>query len=239
MEPTFGDTPYRSPKMLSLVAMAGIGADGLLGLTDMLSGAMGIGSPDWALDTGDSETLPIWLIFVGLFSLLKIPVYITGVVAFLMWLYRCYVNLPALMSDSNEFTPGWAVGWWFIPLANLVKPFQAVRSLWSESDPDIDLTTPGFLTNVQAGAPGFMALWWGAWLLSNFASNALSRYFDPDVPATLEVSSYGFVISGTLTAFAAVLALKVIRIVTQRQEQRFAKMGLRQHPEPPPPPTFG
>lgn len=238
MEPTFADTPYRSPKTLSLIAIAAIGADGLFGLADIIFGAVGIAFSDWALDMGDNGTMPIWVIFAGILSLLQVPVYVAGVVAFLMWLYRCYVNLPSLMSDSNEFTPGWAVGWWFIPLANLIKPFQAVRNLWSESDPDIDLTTPGFLSSVQAGAPGFMAFWWGAWLLSNFVSNALGRYFDPEIPSTLDISAYGFVISGTLTAIAAVLALKVIRVITWRQEQRFAKVGLRQRPEPPPPPTF-
>ncbi len=54
---------------------------------------------------------------------------------FLMWLFRTYKNLEPLGSENIRFTPGWSVGWWFIPFANLVMPFKAVRGVWSESDP--------------------------------------------------------------------------------------------------------
>ena len=43
----------------------------------------------------------VWLILIGLLSLVKFPVYIFAFVTFLMWLHRGYTNLPALWSDST------------------------------------------------------------------------------------------------------------------------------------------
>ena len=107
------------------MAIAGIGLDGIFGLLDVFFGGGLAFNPTNTIDLGDEST-SVWLILIGLLSLVKFPVYIFAFVTFLMWLHRGYTNLPALRSDSTEFTPGWAVGWWFIPFAYLVKPFQAV-----------------------------------------------------------------------------------------------------------------
>lgn len=227
--------PYRSPIGLSRLATVGIGVDGLLGLLDVVVGAGWVLAPDRLLDLGDAGQMSVWLMIVGLVSLLQFPVYVFAVVTFLMWLYRTYTNLPSLRSDSTEFTPAWAVGWWFIPIANLFKPFQAVRSVWSESDPDIDPNF-GFLSKTQSGAPMFMAFWWATWLLSNVTSNIAGKLFDPDDQRTFEIAGYGWMVSGVLTAIAAALAVKVIYEITDRQEQRFINVGVVQTSTPPPPP---
>jgi Domain of unknown function (DUF4328) len=228
---------YRSPLTLSRMALVGIGVDGLFGLIDVLFGAGLVLDPANTIDFGDGDPSSIWLLLIGLISLVKFPVYFFAVVTFLMWLYRGYTNLPALRSDDMEFSPGWAVGWWFIPFANLVKPFQAVRNLWSESDPDID-PNAGFSLHVQAGAPGYMAFWWAAWLLSNFAANAAGRILDPEKPTEMAIGAYVYMIAGGLTFVAAALAIKVILDITNRQEERYRKVGILHPPVPPPPPTF-
>src|SRR4030095_8115621 len=56
-------------------------------------------------------------------------------VSLLVWIYAAHANLPALNAGPLEFSPGWAVGWFFIPIANLVKPYQAVVEIWKGSDP--------------------------------------------------------------------------------------------------------
>lgn len=228
---------YRSPVLLSRLAMIGIGLDGFLGAADVLLGIALVAAPGFEIPLDGGTSLSIWFVAIGLISLAKFPVYTFAVVTFLMWLYRCYTNLPPLRSDNMEFSPGWAVGWWFVPFANLVKPFQAVRTLWSESDPDFD-PNHGFLSHVQAGAPGFMALWWGAWLLSNITANIAGRLVDPDSSTGLEAGAYAYLIAGALTFVAALLAVKVISVITDRQEERFANIGRAAMNTPPPPPTF-
>jgi hypothetical protein len=33
------------------------------------------------------------------------------------------------------YTPGWSVGWFFVPLANLVMPYLVIREIWQASGP--------------------------------------------------------------------------------------------------------
>jgi len=43
-------------------------------------------------------------------------------VAFIMWFYRAYSNLPRLgVTGGLRFGPGWAIGAWFVPFLNLVR----------------------------------------------------------------------------------------------------------------------
>lgn len=60
----------------------------------------------------------------GVIGLLQLLVYLGTVVAFLVWFRRAYRNLPALGAESLRFSSGWAVGAWFVPFLNLVRPKQ-------------------------------------------------------------------------------------------------------------------
>jgi Domain of unknown function (DUF4328) len=59
--------------------------------------------------------------------------FIATVVAWCIWQHRSQRNAIELTGGGLRFTPGWAVGWWFIPIANLFMPFQTVRELWGAS----------------------------------------------------------------------------------------------------------
>jgi hypothetical protein len=229
---------YKSPKFLSWLAMAGVV---LVTLCTIFAGLIGVAqviNPERSIELDEAEVASVWLLLQGLIALIQLPAIIFAMVTFLIWLHRVYTNLPALRSDNTEFTPGWAVGWWFIPFANLVKPFQAVRNAWSESDPDVS-PGYGFLTSVQSGAPAFMAFWWAFWLLANIVANIAYRIFEPEDMRTVELSGYFFALSGLLWAIAGVLAIKVIREITLRQDQRFHVVGTMKPQAPPPPPEFG
>jgi heme/copper-type cytochrome/quinol oxidase subunit 2 len=79
--------------------------------------------PDSLLDLGEGESMPVAYALIGIVALFHIPLGIATIVFFLIWEYRAYKNLSALNAQNLEHSPGWAVGWWFIPFANLVKPF--------------------------------------------------------------------------------------------------------------------
>jgi len=63
-------------------------------------------------------------------------------VAFIMWFYRAYSNLPRLgVTGGLRFGPGWAIGAWFVPFLNLVRPKAIANDIWKGSDPRS--TAPG------------------------------------------------------------------------------------------------
>jgi hypothetical protein len=69
----------------------------------------------YPIDLGDGEVMSIWVILIGLFAFLQLPLYIFTVIFFLIWQHRSYKNLDPLRARNLEHTPGWAVGYWFIP----------------------------------------------------------------------------------------------------------------------------
>jgi len=84
-------------------------------------------------------------------------------IVFCRWIYVAHRNLPALGLPYPEFTPGWAVGWFFIPVANLWKPYQAMRQLWQAS---VDTQTVG-----QQDAHPLLVAWWSMWIIVGFVSS--------------------------------------------------------------------
>ena len=225
---------YRSPKTLSYVAIFLLG--GLL-VINLLNMFFGFGEIYFYRDIelAPGEHMSIWLLLIGLVAIVQVLIYIATVVFFLVWLFRVYKNLTPLQAPNPEYTPGWAVGWWFIPFANLVKPFQVVREAWLQSDPDFDQNL-NFLSN-SISPPVFFGFWWGFWLLSNISGNIVGR-IEPEGNAMGQAYAIGYIISSILTIAAAALAIMVVKSITQRQEQRYQNLISLQVFAPPPPPVF-
>lgn len=88
--------------------------------------------------------------FLGVDTLFVLAV----MIFFLVWIHRVSTNLHALSGEKLEFTPGWAVGWFFVPLANLVQPYRVLRELWRVSR-----------RGKHDQAAAVVGWWWGLWLL--------------------------------------------------------------------------
>jgi hypothetical protein len=73
---------------------------------------------------------------------------IVAMITFLVWIHRVFVAIRA-SGGTTSWSPGWAVGGWFVPLANVVLPWLTVRDALKA------LGRPTAL----AGA------WWLTWLL--------------------------------------------------------------------------
>jgi hypothetical protein len=144
--------------------------------------------------------------------------YLGTVITVGMWIYQTHKNLNSLVSGKRDFSPGWAVGWFFIPIANLFKPFQAMRELWKASDP---AGSPhAWKQNPSSALIGW---WWAFWLLSNIIGNASTQASFRN-NATLEDlrTAAG---AGMASSFFAILAafclIAIIHAVQARQEKKY------------------
>jgi hypothetical protein len=78
-------------------------------------------------------------------------------VVFLMWVYRTNKNCRGFGAEGMKFTPGWAVGYFFVPIYCLFRPYQALREIAQASQ------SPLNWKNV-AESP-LVGLWWALWII--------------------------------------------------------------------------
>lgn len=173
--------------------------------------------------------------FVGL---LHLGVRLLLAVAFLFWLHRVTRNVPALGNPKMkiDYTPGWAVGSFFIPFGNLFMPYRAVREVWAKSDPaartEADVRFGGLPT------PPLVLGWWVLFLAGNFIARATdSMASGTDTAQELRVMTWVTIAADVVAIAAAVLGMLVVRDINRRQAERARHVAYVPH-TPPPPPLF-
>jgi hypothetical protein len=80
------------------------------------------------------------------------------IAAFCHWTYLTNVNVRRLGGRGLDYSPEWAVRWFFLPLANCWKPYSAMKQLCRASK------HPFALLDVSAG--WVVHAWWAAWITS-------------------------------------------------------------------------
>ena len=236
MANTFKNDVYRNGKIFLYLTIGFLVSLMVCLALDVILGFFLMMFPDKTIALADQESIPIAYLLIGFVEILNIPLFICTVVFFLIWEYRAFNNLSALNARNLEFSPGWAVGWWFIPFANLVKPYQAMSELWNESDPDFNAEL-GFLSS-SAGAPRIMSWWWALFIISNIALRISSAMSEGNVSQITRYFSVALIISSILRAIDAFLLILIVKKITQRQELRFQRLGISNQAVLPPPPNF-
>ena len=149
--------------------------------------------------------------------------YVVSVVFWCMWVHRTYRNLPALGAARLRWTPGWAVGFWFIPVVNLFRPYQVMSETWRASDPPY-----GAPTDWQAlSAPALLAWWWAMHLLYMLAGGVTLyvgiRSEDFGVLLALARIELGIM---ALDVALRLVEIQIVKRFTARQERRADAIGV-------------
>lgn len=72
---------------------------------------------------------------LGLVSMVNLMLPAVAFVSYLIWLYAKHSRLKAMGVANLRFTPGWAIGYQFVPFWNLIRPYQIMREIWHGSEP--------------------------------------------------------------------------------------------------------
>ena len=84
--------------------------------------------------------------------------FVSLVALFVAWTYRMNANLHRHAIQGLRFKPGWAAWWYFIPVANLWKPYQVVSEVWRASKDPLNWR--------QHRADQLVLWWWIAWVVT-------------------------------------------------------------------------
>jgi Domain of unknown function (DUF4328) len=128
---------------------------------------------------------------------------------FIWWFARAYRNLDVFGSE-RRFGRGWAIGAWFVPFLNLVRPKRIADDIWEGSN-------PAGLTSDDASP---ITIWWTFFLGSVISAQIAFRAGAPDSPQELRLSAWLYLVSDSLDIVAALLAILVVRAITRRQDAR-------------------
>ena len=168
----------------------------------------------------------------GTVAIAQILILIVAGVSFLVWFHRAHKNLPALGAAGLDYSPGWAVGGFFVPFLNLYRPFQVMREIWKASDPH---TTDSGSWRTAPSSP-LVSLWWAFFLISGAAGYLLVTLGGRDT-STVEgvlTMSRAALLSDILNIPDAVLAILLVRTITSRQEEKNGLLDSLTAPAPPP-----
>ena len=200
----FVKDPKRLTKVLIVMLWISLGMAVLSAFVQVISLATG-----HAATPAGEELRPLDLVLV-LLGLPQILVYIVTGVVFLMWIYRAHKNARGLGAQGMEFTAGWCVGWYFVPIFNLWKPYQAMKEIWQASK------NPGaWRTQV---APSLLAAWWSFWIIDNILGNVSFRLaLRAESPDELMASAIVSLISELTGIVLCVVAIRLVRSIYQMQ----------------------
>lgn len=145
-----------------------------------------------------------------------VAMHIGTAVVFIIWQFRHATNARTLGVYGGLAHPGWAIGGWFVPIANFILP---ARQLFRSSRP------PGVAPSSRATA---VIVWWAIafWLSRGVDRVAWQRWQDGDNWTAeglrdLAVSEYLGAAASALNLAAAILALLMVRMLTRRQNAAF------------------
>lgn len=144
---------------------------------------------------------------IGIIYLL---VYLTTAIFFLTWINRANKNCRGFTSGM-EFTSGWSIGWFFVPIANLFKPFQAMSEIWRVSHDPVNWKT--------MSPPALMRWWWGLWLAAGFLGQASFRMtMNAETIDALKASTTVSIISSVLDIPLCIVAAIMVGKIFQAQK---------------------
>lgn len=146
---------------------------------------------------------------------------LTILVLLIIWMWRVAKNALDAGRTDPRFAPGWTIGGWFIPVANLVIPGLILQDLWRSSDPSIERGDPTW--RLRAKGSALVGWWWAMWILGvlttvRITGDGNDRDYFERLRVWDSVSAGGQLVR----IAAAVLLLLVVRRITRRQEALFA-----------------
>jgi hypothetical protein len=202
-------TAFRPSDTRSKWAMVLVGISTWALILSGVTFAQGIALVDNLSSTSAAE-IAEWEQFAGAANGLYVLALIASGVAFLAWLSRVVDNVPSLGGGEPSVSPRGAIGWWFVPGANLVKPYLIVADVWRR----LASTTAERRTRL-------LLVWWLAWVGGSLAGWILGR-IEPTTIADLRSLLLLTILTIAAQALGGILLIRIVWEVERRVRLRAA-----------------
>ena len=180
-----------------------------LGFLSHLRGRIAEEGPDALIS--DSVDLAASEVAQILISLLLMVLSVALIIMICRWIFRAAWNVRHLGAKRLDISPGMAVGWYFVPFANLVFPFRAMREIWLAShDP----------MGWRETSVSLISGWWGLWLVSGIVNHiGLRATLSAETVQQLHTTELLSIAGYTLSAGTSLLFIRVVQGVQRAQDR--------------------
>ncbi len=170
--------------------------------------AWGAGMALWMLAPPALRFLGSGLFVVGyVFGVVMIV--ISGIVS-LVWIYGATRNAHALRPGGVQSSPGWAVAWFFVPIAFLFKPAKNMSEVW--------VASRGMVNGRYPAPSPWVRVWWAAEIVSGalFRLGDVTTGTDSDIlPST--PGNWLMVAATLVSAVATFYFCRLVRDISRNQ----------------------
>jgi hypothetical protein len=142
-----------------------------------------------------------------------IGIRLTTAVLFCLIMPRASRNARGFGRMSMTITPGWAAGYFFVPILSLWMPLVAMQEIWRASEPNPD---PRIAT-ASLPVPDLLWIWWAGFLIQSTGSLVLTK-ISPSNATTLMQKCWADIMVLALTIGSVVLCMAVVRALARRQD---------------------
>lgn len=147
-------------------------------------------------------------LMIGGVALLYLAGYVVGIVMFIRWFRRAYLNLHQIEGSQLSHSEGWAAGAWFVPVVNLAWPFTIMKEIVKGTGEHAQRLTGNTYDNLMP----MTISWWIMWLAQYLLGLVNSFVTDPDLSIPLMLITHIFFLT------AGVILIMIIRKVAVMEQ---------------------
>ncbi|MFJ7127820.1 DUF4328 domain-containing protein [Streptomyces sp. NPDC098101] len=149
---------------------------------------------------------------------MALTLYVATGIVFIVWFHRLRKNAEVWAGDLQGRKPGWAIGGWFIPFANLWIPRGIAADIWRASR---------WQPYAADGARELTLLnaWWTFWVADMVVERIGAQLYKRAETAEAYITASSWSLAGyVLDIAAAVLAILFVRRLTSMQHAKATGM---------------
>jgi len=195
--------PHRLTSFLIIMLWVSLALDGISIVNDLSQMAL-LERPTFTeaeAEANDQRQMVVGLAVLAVFI-------VTGI-TFLKWIYRASSNSRGFGASGLTITPGWSVGYYFIPFANLIKPYHAMKEISQVSENPSNW-------QMSSGAP-ILRWWWALWITCGILGNISFRMDASTIPELKNATAVALIYSA-LSIILTLVAISLVKGIIRNQD---------------------
>lgn len=155
----------------------------------------------------------------GVIGMLQMLLYLVAGIVILRWIYFANYNARRLGAVDMQTSPGWAVGYYFVPILNLWRPYSAMKEIWQAS-----VNAVGWRNQPVSN---LLPLWWFLWIANAILGNLSFRlsFRAQDIQDFIS-STAVTIISDIVWIPLCFVFLTIIRRISEMQYRQYTTSAL-------------